>query len=93
MPEAVLIFLAPPSFEELERRLRNRNTDLEEKIIKRLETARAEYQVAPRYRYIVINHTVEAATQELEAIITAEHCKTVNRLHLLKEDTACSTQR
>lgn len=86
IPEAVSIFFLPPSFVELERRLRARNTDHEEKIAKRLQTAREEYEKARCYDYIVVNSDVNAAAREVEAIITAERCKMANRLYLIKEE-------
>ncbi len=86
IPESVSLFLIPPSFEELERRLRNRNTDLEEKILNRLETAHREYQNIPLYDYVVINHTVEDAVLEIESILTAEHCRTIHRMQLIEEE-------
>lgn len=85
MPGAVRIFLAPPSFEELERRLRSRNTDAEEKILDRLKTAREEFEKIPLYDYLVINDVVEDAVQELESILTAEHCRTMRRAQQIKE--------
>lgn len=74
-PDAVSIFLCPPSLEELERRLRGRGTDTEEKILERLETARREYALAHKYGYIIINDDVETAARELDAVITAERCR------------------
>ena len=74
-PEAVSVFLAPPSLEELERRLRGRGTDPEEKILRRLETAREECAQAGRYDYIVVNDDVDTAVRKLDAIITAEKCR------------------
>ena len=73
MPECVSIFVLPPSFEELERRLRGRGTETEDKIIKRLETARGELAYADKYRYQVINGgDLEAAYQELRSIYLKE---------------------
>lgn len=83
---AVSIFFLPPSFGELERRLRGRNTDHEEKIAGRLKTAREEYQKARSYDYIVVNGDVDTAAREVEAILTAERCRTANRLYLIKEE-------
>lgn len=74
-PEAVSVFLLPPSLEELERRLRGRGTDTEEKILKRLAAAREEYARAGSYRYIIINDDASAAAERLSAIITAETCR------------------
>lgn len=85
MPDAVMIFLAPPSMEELERRLRGRADVPEEKIISRLERAKMECQEIPNYDYLVINDNVDDAVNELSAIILAEQCRTSNRLHVLGE--------
>ena len=74
-PEAVSVFLCPPSLEELERRLRGRGTDAEEKIRDRLMTAHREYAQAHKYDYIIINDDADTAVRELDAIITAERCR------------------
>ena len=83
-PEAVLIFIIPPSFEELSRRLRGRNTDSEETIAGRLQKAREEYQQIPNYDYLVVNDKVSTAAAEIIAILLAEDCRTRNRLHLVE---------
>lgn len=80
MPEAVLVFLCPPSFSELEKRLRGRNQDSEDKILRRIETAKQEYTRAGAYDYIVINDDAQLAARELDAIITAEKCRCADRL-------------
>lgn len=85
-PEAVMIFLAPPSLEELERRLRSRRTDSEQKIAHRLDRARKEFCFAERYHYLVFNNSVQNAVREIDAIITAEHCRTRDRIHLIREE-------
>lgn len=72
MPEAVLIFIAPPSFEELEQRLRNRHTEDEATIQKRLSAVKAELERAKNYDYTVINDDLETAIKNLEAIIKKE---------------------
>lgn len=84
MPESVSLFIAPPSFDELSRRLRQRGTDSEEKIQKRLEMAHREVKEVERYDYIVINDTVEQAATEVIAILTAEDCRKEKRLHLVE---------
>ena len=71
-PDAVLIFILPPSLKELERRLRKRGTDSEEVIEKRLKIAREEIRRAPLYDYIVVNDSLEVAYGRLKSIITAE---------------------
>ena len=79
-PDAVSVFLAPPSLGELERRLRGRGTDTEEKIAGRLETARRECALANNYTYIVVNDDADKAARELDAIITAESCRSGRKL-------------
>lgn len=82
-PETVRIFIAPPSWAELERRLADRGTDSEDKIQKRLLRAKVEFQTAHTYDYFVINDTVENAVNELDAIMTAEHCKPKERMEII----------
>lgn len=73
MPESVSIFVLPPSFEELESRLRGRGTESEEKILARLDTARREIEHAPQYDYQIVNgEDVEAAYQQLRSIYLKE---------------------
>ena len=83
MPDAVMIFLIPPSLEELKRRLTNRGTETEEKIQERLQRAREEYAETDIYQYIIINDQLEVAVDELCSIITANHCKIENRRNYL----------
>ena len=85
MPEVVRIFVAPPSWAELERRLTERGTDTPEKIRGRLERAKEEVRLAGTYDYFVINDSVEHAMSELDAIMTAEHCKPEERMKVLGE--------
>ena len=68
-PEAVLIFIAPPSYEELERRLRSRGDTPEDQIQVRLERARWEMEQSQKYDYIVINDQVEACAAKILEII------------------------
>ncbi len=84
-PDAVSVFLCPPSLDELERRLRGRGTDAEEKIKSRLATARREYTVAGNYDYIIVNDDAETAAVELDAIITAGQCRRGMRLKFIQE--------
>lgn len=69
MPESITVFLSPPSMEELERRLRDRGTETEEKILQRLETARHELTLIDSYDYCIINHDVSASALQLNEII------------------------
>ena len=82
-PETVRIFIDPPSWAELERRLTERGTDSQDKIQKRLLRAKVEFQTAHTYDYFVINDTVENAVEELNAIMTAEHCKPKERMEII----------
>ncbi|MED5579857.1 MAG: guanylate kinase [Nitrospinota bacterium] len=68
-PEATLIFIMPPSIDELKKRLTNRCTESEEEINKRLETAKIEIGQKKNYDYIVTNENIEEATKELIEII------------------------
>ena len=81
-PEAVLIFLIPPSLEELSRRLHRRNTDPEDIIANRLEQARQECRESVHYDYLVVNDTVMGAAGEILSILEAERCRTSKRLYL-----------
>ena len=74
MPEAVLIFIAPPGegVEELEKRLRGRNTEDEETIQRRLAEAKVELERAKQYDYIVVNDDLERAISEVEEITRKE---------------------
>jgi len=83
-PEAILLFVIPPSFEELEKRLRSRGTDDEEKILGRLHRAREEMRESTRYDYIIVNDTITSAAEEVLSILTAEHCRTKKRIDLIK---------
>ena len=84
MPDAVKIFLIPPSLETLEKRLKGRGTDTEGAIEARLIRARQEYQEADFYDYLIINDDADKAAKELSAIILAEHCRFHDRLEYLK---------
>ncbi|MGM0380836.1 MAG: guanylate kinase [bacterium] len=70
--EAVMVFIAPPGMDELERRLRARGTETEQQIKKRLENARDELKAVENYDYLVINDEVKRAVGEVEAIRQAE---------------------
>ena len=69
MPEAVLIFIAPPSLEELEARLRGRHTETEEAIQKRLDFVKLELENSKQYDYVVVNDKVEYAVERIINII------------------------
>lgn len=72
MPESVSVFILPPSFEELESRLRGRGTETPEKIETRLAAARREIEMAPAYDYQIVNDDVDAAYARLREIFMHE---------------------
>jgi guanylate kinase len=74
--EAVLIFLAPPSMEELERRLRSRGTEDEARLALRLATAKQEMAQLPLFDHVVVNDRLDEATAQVEAIIQASRTTT-----------------
>lgn len=82
-PEAVRIYVAPPNWEELERRLIGRGTEDMEKVRSRLARGREEFAAAKDFDYLVINDTVDRAVKELRAIMTAEHCRPEERIALI----------
>lgn len=76
VPEAVLVFIAPPSEEELERRLRGRDPDANpDDLARRLAIAREELALARAYDYLVVNSRIEKAVEEIRAIVIAERCR------------------
>ncbi len=76
LPEAIFIFVLPPSFEELERRLKGRQTDMDEVIEERLRNARTEMQEMFWYDYLVVNDDFELAKLQLQSILLAAACRT-----------------
>lgn len=85
MPDAIMIFLIPPSLDELKRRLESRGTETEETIKGRLARAREEYAEADFYDYIVVNDDIDSAANELLSILTAEKCRFAARKQMLQE--------
>ena len=81
-PDAVLIFIVPPSLDELSRRLHGRNTDSEEVIENRLEKAKEECRESANYDYIVVNDNVNTVSHEIQSILAAERCRVHKRIHL-----------
>jgi guanylate kinase len=81
--DAVGIFVVPPSFAELEARLRARGTDADAQIARRLDRARLEVEAAGEpgvYDYLIVNDDRERATAALRSIIVAERCRIARRL-------------
>jgi guanylate kinase len=69
VPDAFLVFLAPPSWEELERRLRGRGTEPPDVIARRLETARVELAAEPEFDAVIVNTSVAEAARRLAALM------------------------
>ncbi len=74
-PEAVMVFVLPPSVEELKNRLLGRGTETEDVIEKRIKTALGELPLAEKYDYVIVNDQVETATEKFWTIIRAERMK------------------
>jgi guanylate kinase len=83
-PDALFIFLAPPSISELQNRLINRGTETEDIIQKRIATAKEEVEMMSLYDYVVENDEIQKACDKINAIIAAEHCRRerVEKLYL-----------
>jgi guanylate kinase len=88
-PDAVLVFVVAPSIGELEQRLRERRSDSEREITRRLQRAREEVMLWNRYDYLIVNRDVKEAMEQLESIIQAERCR-VARLALTFPDLEVS---
>ena len=74
-PDTVGVFVMPPSFEVLERRLRGRSKDTEAAMQRRLETARAEVAAFDEYDYVIVNDELDACVDRLRAIVLAERTR------------------
>ncbi|WP_309897577.1 guanylate kinase [Archangium sp.] len=75
-PDTVMVFVLPPSMDELERRLRERGTDAEETIRRRMLAARSEIERGiASYDYILVNDDIERAYRELHSVVIAERCR------------------
>ena len=72
----VFIFILPPSFGELRRRLDNRNSETSETIQRRLDNAAGEIKESSWYDYIIVNEVFSKAVEELKSVMIAERCRT-----------------
>ena|SRR5271154_498700 len=86
IPEAVSIFILPPDWETLERRLRSRGLDPEGVIRRRLDTARREIENYSKYDYILVNDQLEQSTDQLKDIVLAERLKKKGTAELSEEE-------
>ena len=80
--EAVLVFIAPPSLEELRNRLTGRGTESAEEVEKRLSCAESELAYRDKFDYIIVNDDVETAAAKMEAILLAEKCRSARNMDL-----------
>ncbi|MBQ7242325.1 MAG: guanylate kinase [Firmicutes bacterium] len=84
-PEAVLVFMIPPSAQELKKRLAGRGTETEEVILERLERALIELDVANMYDYLVINYVSDQTAEDLKGIVMAEKQKVSRNKEIIQE--------
>lgn len=87
IPEALFIFIMPPSLNELKKRLIGRNTDTKEKILERFKIAYQEMNDVTKYNYVVVNDEIDVAADKILSIIKAERCR-VDRI----EDVFLNTE-
>ena len=71
-PDALTVFILPPSFKELEKRLRGRGTETEDSIVRRLAAALTEFSAVKLYDYVVCNDAVSNAVKRLDALLCGE---------------------
>ena len=86
IPEALFIFIMPPSLKTMVKRLQNRKTDSKDKIIERFKQAYKEINEITQYNYVVVNDNLDEAVNKVEAIIKAEKCR-VDRIEEVYLDT------
>jgi len=84
-PDAVFVFILPPSVNELERRLRKRGTETDEVIAERVSQAKGELAFAEKYDYVVVNNALEDAICDFRAVIKAEELKVSNAKEIIDE--------
>lgn len=88
IPEALCIFIMPPSLQELKKRLEKRGTDSKEKILERFKIAYREMNEVTKYNYVVINDKIEVAADKVLSIIKAEKCRVdrIEEVYLQNEE-------
>jgi len=84
-PDALFIFILPPSFEELKKRLIKRGSESEEQLAMRLSKAKEEMSYAPKFDYIVVNDDLDSASIEVMSIIIAEKCSVKRNAAFIEE--------
>lgn len=85
MPDCVSVFILPPSFSELRRRLEGRGTETPEEIERRLGNARGEVLLKDKYQYLVVNDDLEAAYKTLQGIVDAEKQRSTRYFPVVEE--------
>ena len=78
-PQGTLIFVIPPDFRELERRLKGRGDMDPQELARRLEQGRTEIQEIPWYDYLIVNKDLHLALEQLRAVVTAARCRAARR--------------
>ena len=86
IPEAIFIFILPPSLKTMVKRLKKRGTDSKEKILERFHQAYKEINEVTKYNYVVVNDVLEEAIEKVSSIIKAEKCR-VDRIEEVFVDT------
>lgn len=86
VPEAIFIFILPPSLKTMVKRLKKRGTDSKEKILERFHQAYKEINEVTKYNYVVVNDVLEEAIEKVSSIIKAEKCR-VDRIEEVFVDT------
>lgn len=84
-PDCTMVFILPPSFAELDRRLHKRGTETDDVIKQRLETARRELKFAENYDYLITNAALEDAVEDFLAVVRAEKCRRERRPGVIEE--------
>lgn len=84
-PEAILVFVMPPSISELKRRLVDRNTEDIETVRKRMTTAIEEIKLSDKYDYIVLNDTINHAVKTIKSIINSEKYRVCHNKNIINE--------
>ena len=84
-PDSVLVFITPPTVEKLIRRLRNRGTETEEVICKRLEKATMEAEGIEAYDYILVNDNLDKTVKHLNYLIQDQHMRVSNQIRFLED--------
>lgn len=84
-PDCVLVFVLPPSPEELKKRITGRGTEHPEVIEKRIEIARKEIRFVDRYDYVIVNNEIQKAVDDINSILRSERLKCERNTSILKE--------